>query len=76
MQDELVDVCDEQGSLTGQTLTRGKAHDQELRHQVVLVWLYNSQGEVLLQHRSMEKDAFADAWDVSASGHILSLIHI
>lgn len=70
MQQDLVDVCDEHGELTGQTVTREVAHDKGIWHPVVLVWVYNSQGEVLLQHRSRERNAFVDTWDVSTSGHI------
>lgn len=71
-QGEQVDICDEYGKPTGRTMTRQQAHEQELWHQVALAWVYNSQGEVLLQHRSPGRDAFPNAWDVSASGHIQS----
>lgn len=70
MQDQQVAVCDEQGQSTGEVMTLSAVHDQELWHQVALVWIYNSQGEVLLQHRTVDRDAFVNVWDVSANGHI------
>ncbi len=72
MRDEQVDIYDENGEPTGQSVLRSQAHEQELWHQVALAWVYSSQSEVLLQHRSLDRDAFPNAWDVSASGHIQS----
>lgn len=70
MHDEPLDVYDEQGKLTGEVLPRPQVHRQELWHTIAIVWIYNSQGEVLLQHRSMERNVFPNTWDVSASGHV------
>lgn len=72
MRDEDTDIYDEQGKQTGQVLPLSQVHDQELWHGIAIAWVYNSQGEVLLQHRSMQRDAFPNVWDVSASGHIRS----
>ncbi len=72
MHDELIDIYDKQGDPTGQTLPRPQVHARELWHRVALAWIYNSQGEVLLQHRSSDRNAFASMWDVSISGHIQS----
>lgn len=70
MHDDPIAICDAQGNLTGEVMPFHEVHDKELWHQVILVWLYNSQGEVLLQHRAATCGSFANVWDVSASGHI------
>jgi isopentenyldiphosphate isomerase len=72
MQNDPIDICDEQGKLTGDVLPFEIVHDKELWHRVTLAWIYNSQSDVLLQHRSAERDAFPNVWDVSVSGHIRS----
>lgn len=72
MQDEQIDVYDEKGKPTGEVLGRSEVHDRELWHQIALAWVYNSQGEVLLQHRSEIRSSFPNKWDVSTSGHIRS----
>ncbi len=72
MHDEQIDVYDEKGKPTGEILPRAEVHDKELWHQIVLAWVYNSQGEVLLQHRSDSRNSFPNTWDVSISGHIRS----
>jgi isopentenyldiphosphate isomerase len=68
--DPEIEVLDEQGKPTGEALPLSKVHDGELWHRIALAWVYNTQGEVLLQHRTLERDAFPNVWDVSASGHI------
>lgn len=70
MNDELVDVCDELGIATGQVLLKSEVHDKELWHGSAFVWIYNSEGEVLLQLRSANKKIFPSIWDVSAAGHM------
>ena len=37
---------------------------------VVHICIFNSQGQLLIQQRSMEKDAFPGKWDVSAAGGV------
>jgi isopentenyldiphosphate isomerase len=39
---------------------------------VAIVWVHNSQGEVLMRHRSPEHSGFPNTWDVSAAGHVRS----
>ncbi|HSX43159.1 MAG TPA: NUDIX domain-containing protein [Candidatus Saccharimonadales bacterium] len=70
MAEELIDVLDEHGNKTGVVLPRSEVHEKELRHASVFVWIYNSKGEVLLQHRAKDKKIFSDVWDVSVAGHI------
>lgn len=70
MQNEPLDVYDDQGRPTGHILPRQEVHQQELWHAIAIVWVYNSQGEVLLQHRAADRNVFPNTWDVSATGHV------
>jgi isopentenyldiphosphate isomerase len=68
--DELIDILDEHGKPTGETIVKSRAHAQGLFHPTVHVWLYNKAGEVLLQKRSASKDTYPGLWDVSVAGHV------
>src|SRR6478672_13109465 len=69
MSEEVFDVVDEQDQVIGRE-RRSEVHRLNLRHRAVHVLVFNSQGEVFLQKRSMSKDTFPGAWDSSASGHL------
>jgi isopentenyldiphosphate isomerase len=70
---ERIDLYNEERILTGKTVKRsehrpsGTGDDLRL---VVHVCIFNSAGELLLQQRSMKKDAFPGFWDVSAAGGV------
>jgi 16S rRNA (adenine1518-N6/adenine1519-N6)-dimethyltransferase len=66
---EIFDVVDEHDEVTGQS-TRGEVHAQGLLHRAVHVLVFNKRGDVLLQQRSMLKDAHPGVWDSSVSGHL------
>lgn len=68
----MIDVLDEQYKKTGLVLSRDDVHEQELIHASVFVWVYNKNGEVLVQLRAHDKDLLPDVWDVSVGGHISS----
>jgi isopentenyl-diphosphate delta-isomerase type 1 len=68
-QDEIFDIVNERDEVIGQR-TRGEVHRTGLRHRAVHVLVYNRNGELFLQKRSMQKDTFPGAWDSSASGHL------
>lgn len=71
MADELVDVLDPvSGKLTGKSVLKSVAHSLGIWHPAVHVWIYNSKGEILLQHRSKQKNLFPNMWDVSVGGHV------
>lgn len=61
---------DEVGHKTGEALPKSVVHERELRHGSAFVWIYNHNGEVLLQLRSNDKKCFPGVWDVSVAGHI------
>ena len=67
--DELFDVVDADNQITGQ-LTRGEVHARKLFHRAVHVFVFNKRGDLLLQQRSMFKDAHPGVWDSSVSGHL------
>lgn len=69
VQDEIFDVVNERDEVVGQ-LTRKEVHRQGLMHRAVHVLIFNSQGEIFLQKRSMKKDNFPGTWDSSAAGHL------
>jgi isopentenyl-diphosphate Delta-isomerase len=70
MKEEPVDILDEQGNLTGQTMLKSEAHAKSLWHGGAHIWIYNSKGEVLMQLRSPKKLITPNIWDVSIAGHI------
>jgi isopentenyldiphosphate isomerase len=64
------EVLDDQGHSTGQLLSRGAVHEQELWHPTVNVWILNSRGEVLLQLRGKKVELNPDTWDVAIGTHV------
>lgn len=70
---ELLDIVDENGEPTGQTVEREKAHAEGIRHRTSHVWLArkrNGRIEILLQKRSANKDSHPGCYDISSAGHI------
>lgn len=70
MPDELVDICDSENNLTGVQKMKSEAHRDGLWHRAAHVWVYNDQGEILLQLRAKNKDLYPDMWDISVAGHV------
>ena len=70
---ERIDLYNEERIPTGKTVKRsehrpnGAGDDLRL---VVHVCIFNAAGEMLLQRRSVKKDAFPGFWDVSAAGGV------
>lgn len=70
---ELLDIVDESGRPTGETVERTVAHALGIRHRTSHVWLLRDRGdgvEILLQKRSEGKDSFPGCYDISSAGHI------
>lgn len=67
---ELLDIRDEHGELTGETMVRSEAHRTESWHGVALIWIYDSKGRIMLQLRAAHLNAFPEKWDVTVSGHL------
>ncbi|WP_407556697.1 NUDIX hydrolase [Winogradskyella sp. 4-2091] len=68
--DEIIDIVDKHGKPTGKTALKSKAHANGLYHNTIHLWLYTSNGKILLQQRSHKKAIFPLLWDVSVAGHI------
>ncbi|MBQ8567957.1 MAG: NUDIX domain-containing protein [Oscillospiraceae bacterium] len=66
---EFLDVCDEKGEPTGETVSRADAHRKGIRHRTAHLWIVCGT-ELLLQKRSPHKDSFPDCYDTSSAGHI------
>jgi 16S rRNA (adenine1518-N6/adenine1519-N6)-dimethyltransferase len=66
---EIFDVVDEDDQVTG-TATRAEVHARGLLHRAVHVFVHNKRGDILLQRRSLLKDAHPGVWDSSVSGHL------
>ncbi len=69
---EYVDIVNNDGMLTGLTVTREKAHSDGLFHRSIHLWIINPKGELLMQKRAMSKTAHPGLWDVSCAGHVES----
>ena len=70
---EILDVCDENGLPTGQTVDRDIAHRDGILHRTAHVWIVRKTAsgyDVLLQKRSMDKESFPGFYDTSSAGHI------
>jgi len=69
--EEWFPVVNEEGSVIGQAL-RSVCHDgkSKLLHPVVHLHLFNREGKLYLQKRSLKKDIQPGKWDTSVGGHI------
>ncbi len=70
---EIIDICDERGNPTGETVERARAHSEGILHRTAHVWIVRRSGngwEILLQKRSLEKDSYPGLYDTSSAGHI------
>lgn len=65
---EILDVVDETGAPTGETVERTEAHREGVRHRTSHVWIArnrNGRIQLLLQKRCMQKDSFPGCYDIS-----------
>ena len=70
---EIFDIVDEYGKPTGETIERGLAHKEGVRHRTAHIWIareVNGKWQVLLQKRAQTKDSFPGRYDPSSAGHI------
>lgn len=68
--DELIDIVDKEGNLTGKTCLKSEAHKHGYFHQTIHVWIYTNDRKILLQKRALSKKVFPGLWDISVAGHI------
>ena len=70
---EILDIVDENGTPTGQTVDRETAHLKGIPHRTAHVWLLRVKDgsvQILLQKRAEHKSAFPGCYDISSAGHI------
>ncbi len=65
---ELVDVLDKNGNITGISKSILKVHQDDSWHQASHVWVFNSEGEIILQKRAEKGMYFPGLWDIPAAG--------
>jgi isopentenyldiphosphate isomerase len=67
---EYFPVVTEEGNVIGKA-TRQECHSGTfLLHPVIHLHVFNSQGELYLQKRAMDKDIQPGKWDTSVGGHV------
>ena len=70
---EIIDIVDENGIPTGETIDRAIAHQTGVRHRTTHIWIVRKKADdiqILLQKRSKNKDSFPGCFDISSAGHI------
>ena len=71
--DELIDVRDERGERTGETILKSEAHRRGVWHRCFHCWIFGSDETgpyVLAQRRAAGKDTWPGYLDVTAAGHL------
>jgi isopentenyldiphosphate isomerase len=66
---ELFETYDEQGSPVG-LVPRTQVHAEGLWHKSAHVFLFNPEGKLYVQRRSVNKDIYANRWDYSVGEHL------
>ena len=68
---EEVDVVDAHDNVVGKE-KRDVAHKKKLLHRVVFVMLFDADGNLYVQQRSLKKDLYPGFLEGSLSGHVMS----
>ena len=66
---ELIEIVDENGNFTGQVMDKEEAHDKNLLHNELGIFIINDKKEILLQKRSANKRFNPNKWGLCA-GHV------
>lgn len=68
--DEQLEIVNDKGEVIG-LAQRSEIHgNPSLIHRVVHVLVFDAEGRLLLQKRSMDKDVAPGRWDTSVGGHV------
>lgn len=67
--DELITIVDDKDNVVG-IATRQEAHQRSLWHRIVVVFIFNSQGQLFIQKRSPGLVSQPGKWDHSVAGHV------
>lgn len=66
---ELIKIVDANGNFTGEIMDKEEAHDKNLLHNEIAVFIINNNKQVLLQKRSTTKRFNPNKWGLCA-GHV------
>ena len=66
---ELIEIVDIQGKFTGEIIDKEEAHDKNLLHNEISVFILNNNKQILLQKRAATKRFGANKWGL-CSGHV------
>ena len=69
---EKFDIYDDNRILTGKVKIKGEKCDMGENKLVVHICIFNSQGQLLIQHRQHNKKLYPDLWDLSVGGHTMA----
>jgi isopentenyl-diphosphate delta-isomerase len=69
MSEELFEILDEHGAHVG-FAARSRAHREGLWHRAEQVFVFRSDGRLLIQRRQVDKDICPGAWDLSTAEHL------
>ena len=69
--EEFFDVVDEHDNVI-ESLPRSEVHRRKLRHRAAHIFLFQTDGQMLIHLRSADKVEFPSVWTSSASGHVSS----
>lgn len=68
--EEYLEIVNKDGEIIG-VAARSEVHgNPAMMHRVVHVLVFNPEGKLLLQKRSMDKDVAPGKWDTSVGGHV------
>lgn len=67
---EYFEIFDDRGHLCGR-MARDEVHRSGWWHRSADVWLFRSDGALLLQQRARDKDLYPGRWDYSVGEHLL-----
>ncbi len=66
---EFIEITDENCNTIG-VFPRNKVHKEKICHKIVHIFLFNKEGEILLQKKSTLMDENPGKWSSSVSGHV------
>jgi isopentenyldiphosphate isomerase len=70
-QQELVTIVDEENREVG-AVTRREMREGNLFHRATYVFVFDSEGKLYVQHRTLIKDVYPGYWDLAAGGVVLA----
>ncbi|HEX5420571.1 MAG TPA: NUDIX domain-containing protein [Gammaproteobacteria bacterium] len=69
MEEEQFEILDDKGNAIG-LMPRSRVHREGLWHRAVNVFLFRSDGRLIIQRRQWSKDIWPGAWDLSVAEHL------